>query len=216
LEQLSGYVNFLNLLLDHDVDPGAKNWSGDTALHEAARCGHVDIVKTILRKNSGIIDEKNSLGQTALHLTVIFRYPDVCKLLLEKKADSNISDSCFKSPLYYAVRHDLFEAVVCLLEHGAEPNSKKKSRYFPLYWAARKGNLDVCKYLIEKGAKINEKIYYFQQTALHEATWKGDTENAKSFFSFQHLVFPQFTTEVENLVYLTEVSNLSPSNQEIT
>jgi ankyrin len=169
----AGDMSLVNLLLDREVNTGATDCEGDTALHKAAQCGHVNAVEAILLKNIEIIDQKNKLGQTALHQAATDGYSDVCKLLLENKANSEILDCFCKPPLFYAVNHDQMDVVKCLAEHGAELNSNGKNRHSPLYWAARKGDLKLCTYLIEKGANMNKKIEKFQQTPLHEATWKG-------------------------------------------
>lgn len=169
----AGNMSLVNLLLDREVNTGATDCEGDTALHKAAQCGHVNAVQAILLKNIQIIDQKNKLGQTALHQAAIDGYSDVCKLLLENKANSEILDCFCKPPLFYAVNHDQIDVVMCLAEHGAELNSKGKNRHSPLYWAARKGDLKLCSYLIQKGANMNKKIEKFHQTPLHEATWKG-------------------------------------------
>ena len=173
LNYFLGHMPLVNLLLEREVNTGATDCKGDTALHKAAQSGHVNAVQAILLKNMQIIDQKNNLGQTALHQAAIDGYSDVCKLLLENGANSEILDCFSKPPLFYAVNHDQFDVVICLAEHGAELNSKGKNRHSPLYWAARKGDLKLCTYLIEKGADVNKRIEKFQQTPLHEATWKG-------------------------------------------
>ena len=56
--------------------------NGKNALHLAARQGHVEIVKALLRKDPQLARRNDKKGQTALHMAVKGTSCEVVKLLL--------------------------------------------------------------------------------------------------------------------------------------
>ncbi|HKW24227.1 MAG TPA: ankyrin repeat domain-containing protein [Terriglobales bacterium] len=73
-------------LLEAGADPSAHsaNEQGSTPLHEAAGCGHTDIVLLLLAHGAEV-DATNNLGWTALHLSASQGYQDVVESLLRSK-----------------------------------------------------------------------------------------------------------------------------------
>jgi len=75
------------------------------------------------------------------------------KQLLEKGSDVN--DSGFESPLYYAVEGKYIEIIKILLEAGADINFRNDEGYTALKRAAQLGYLEIVKLLVEAGADVN-------------------------------------------------------------
>jgi ankyrin repeat protein len=65
---LFGRLSIAAFLLDHGVDPGAKDGQGVTGLHWAAHYGHVETVKLLIQRNAPL-EVKNNYGGTVLGQT---------------------------------------------------------------------------------------------------------------------------------------------------
>lgn len=80
--------------------------------------------------------------------------PELAKLLLEHKANPNVSD-WENSALCHAAEIGNADLVRLLVASGAQVNEDAKRRYTPLHIAAQKGRLEIVKLLVEKGADVN-------------------------------------------------------------
>jgi ankyrin repeat protein len=79
----------VNVLLDADADINSRTGTGDTALHLAARCGHIKMVEFLLS-----ITARNEHDDTSLHLPARHGMVEVVKVLVEclrTKADITLN-----------------------------------------------------------------------------------------------------------------------------
>ncbi|XP_052174611.1 uncharacterized protein LOC127789698 isoform X2 [Diospyros lotus] len=60
------------------------NFRGNTALHEAARFGHLSVVKIMLEKEEGLALARNNLGETPLYVAVAAGKKDVYDFVKQK------------------------------------------------------------------------------------------------------------------------------------
>jgi ankyrin repeat protein len=144
-----------------------KNGLGTTALHEAAKNGHKDLVWLLLSKSADL-GLQNNQNQTALSLAAGHEKEDVLELLLErydehlkaeeaKKAGGEVKKAWeeVKKALEEAIRGKHPNVVRTLLgkllqaEIEELPESKLNRKAF-LGLAARSGNVEVIKLLEEK------------------------------------------------------------------
>jgi ankyrin repeat protein len=72
-------------LLQYYASIEAKDESNRTALHTAAKCGHVRIVRILLQHHADM-EAQNTSGQTALHLAVDGGHSAVAQVLLRRGA----------------------------------------------------------------------------------------------------------------------------------
>lgn len=56
---------------------------GDTALHKAAACGHLEIVNLLLKKHPELVSSENFDGLTPFHLAAQFGKIDCARVLLD-------------------------------------------------------------------------------------------------------------------------------------
>ena len=68
----------------------ARGKAGKTALHLAAKSGHLEIIQLLLERGADI-NTRDRKGKTALHLAAKSGHLDITKLLLERGADASIA-----------------------------------------------------------------------------------------------------------------------------
>ena len=118
----------------------------------ASREGKVDDVKLLISSGSWI-DVNCVAGEyqsTPLIEAAYQVHSEVVTFLLHKKADPNVADSRGKTPLYFAIIHNLFgceEVIQLLLERGADPDKADKEGQTPLQFAAEEGHEDIVQLL---------------------------------------------------------------------
>ncbi|XP_024023196.1 ankyrin repeat-containing protein ITN1 [Morus notabilis] len=102
-----------------------KNEYGDTALHEAASRGHLEIVKLLLDRDEELLKVKNNRGETPLFRAAAFGQTKVVRFLASRVDDMRThrrrDDST--SILHIAVLGRYFETAVELLRHDISPDS---------------------------------------------------------------------------------------------
>jgi ankyrin repeat protein len=154
-------------------EPSSKAYQ-NTALHQAADLGRVDIVQLLLDQGADI-EAKNELFATPLHIAVWAGYQDIVELLLlDNKANIEAKYADGISPLHVAVLKGYRSIVELLLDRGASTGAKDNEGWSPLHIAASKGdgckgNIVMIRLLIKKGADI-EATDNEGNTALHTAT----------------------------------------------
>lgn len=93
-----------------------KDNSGYTALHYAARSGHLAICR-ILLDNGICVNETTHGGSTALHRAAMMGHDPIVKLLLTRKANPLLQDSDGKTALHRAAENEHYESCQILLQH---------------------------------------------------------------------------------------------------
>jgi len=89
------------LLIDKGADVNAKNNDGNTALHETARFGYLEITRKLLDKGTDV-NVKNNDGFTPLHSASASGFVKVAELLIEKGANVNAKSNDGRTPLQVA------------------------------------------------------------------------------------------------------------------
>ena len=86
-----GYrVEYVRNLIKIGAFINAQNNSGTTALMNAARRGHINMVKMLLQEGAKVNLQTTTTGLTALTYTAYHGHTDVIKVLLEAGADSTV------------------------------------------------------------------------------------------------------------------------------
>lgn len=82
-------------------------------LHGAILIGNPMLAKILIKKGANI-DQKNRFGHTPLHYTVFYKNPTIAQILLDHKADRDISDSDNKTASQYARERGLLDFAAAL------------------------------------------------------------------------------------------------------
>ena len=90
---------------------------------------------------------------------------EVLQIFVDADFDVN-TDFYTDYPIYYATKHNRYEAAKFLLEHGANPNLGFNP---PLIEAIKKKNPQIAHLLIEHGAKVNVDDFMSGNTILYTA-----------------------------------------------
>ncbi|MXW53348.1 hypothetical protein F4X33_04220 [Candidatus Poribacteria bacterium] len=168
-------------LLVQGTNPNEHNGRGNTALHEAVREGHTQIVELLLGHgaNTDIGDLWN--GDTPLHLAAAEGQRQIAEVLLHHGADPEARNIAHQTPLHSAAAKAEALLVELLLAHGANPNARDKAQNTPLHRALvpwHETAAPVIRVLLAHNA--NPNVHNGQDwTPLHLAAFQGDTGAAE-------------------------------------
>jgi ankyrin repeat protein len=107
----------VDALLKAGADVNGRDPKGSTALHQAARNGHLKLLARLLEQKDIEVDRADGDGLSALMHAVSGNQPDSAELLLDKGADPGRRDPQRQSILERAERHP---AVLAVLEQRLE------------------------------------------------------------------------------------------------
>ena len=167
-----------------DADVSIRMPNRDTALHIAAKCGHVGIVELLIEKiktTDGNLNEGGFCEETALFQASREGHAEIVKLLLGGGADPAVADRWESSPLHVAQTAD----VAIELLSGREPTVQRRllegerSKFSPLVYAVSEGRSGTAKVLIAHGADIDARSFR-GETPLLLASQRGQTDVVSS------------------------------------
>ena len=90
------------------------------SLHEAARDGDIELVKSLISKGADVNAMSGRWGGTPLHLASSFGHRDVVEFLIASGTDVNAKNKYGRTPLHDAIGRGQTETVELLRKHGAE------------------------------------------------------------------------------------------------
>jgi serine/threonine-protein phosphatase 6 regulatory ankyrin repeat subunit B len=164
-------------LLESGVNVHAVGKNALTPLHSASRCGHLVVVKLLL-KHGADIDLRDGSNHTPADLALGYNNTEVAGFLAEYKEDENVrnkirSTTFDTSPngsdedgkdsqisgelttLHTATIQGKSEIVLSFIERGTDVNSRSEYQWTPLILATIEGNLEIASLLIEHGAEVD-------------------------------------------------------------
>ena len=142
-----------------------QNKDGWTALMNACKEGHLDIVKYLIANGAVDTNFHTEYLNTSLMVASEYGHVDVVNYLVENlRVDVNIKDNngwtalsvaCVISGNETDSSNRYLSIVICLLKNGADVNTRNKNGFTPLMYASENGNVNVVKLLIDYGALKN-------------------------------------------------------------
>ena len=148
-------VSEVRQLLQGGADVNAAQGDGMTALHWAARHGHVELAEMLVYAG-GHLDATTRLGPyTPVMIAAEGGHGGVVEALLASGADPDVTTSTGVSALHLAARSGDEQAVRALLDRGAEVDAAENAwNQTPLMWAADAGRKGVVDLLVLAGADV--------------------------------------------------------------
>jgi ankyrin repeat protein len=116
---------------------------GESALHRAAACGHIDVVG-LLVGHGAFVNARDDLGETPLHYAVREGLPSVISVLLAHGADPALPNDDCETPLHLASVIGNKEVTRLLIASGAQPKMRSESllpsAHIPLHEGCQGGH----------------------------------------------------------------------------
>ncbi|KAJ5200052.1 hypothetical protein N7472_005256 [Penicillium cf. griseofulvum] len=165
-----GHVSVVNLLLKYGLrsDLPIGIYEKRTALHIAAKKGHLDVIRVLADAGSPI-DAQDGHGATPLTFAAQEGHLDVVQFLLSRGADPNIMTDDQDTSLCMASLSGNINTVRYLLDHGANPNPTHPDGQKPLFElsrAAERGYDDIVDLLLTRFDYIKSSTEPYQQAVL--------------------------------------------------
>jgi ankyrin repeat protein len=163
-----------HLVIAHSQDVHSRAFGESTALHEASRRGHIEVVRILLELGADPTAQDKD-GETPLHSASRMGKVEAIRVLLELGADPTAQDKYGETPLHSASRMGKVEAIRVLLELGADPTAQDKNGETPLHSASLMGEVEAIRVLLELGADPTAQDKD-GMTPLHSASQMGKVE----------------------------------------
>ncbi|KAM5295485.1 2-5A-dependent ribonuclease isoform 2-T4 [Glossophaga mutica] len=134
---------------------------GATALMDAAKRGHEEILSILLEEMGADVNACDNMGRNALiHALANLKKSDVAmnvtRILLAHGADVNVRGEKGKTPLILAVENDHLNVVEMLLEQEhIDINDTDREGKTALLWAVELQQKEIAKLLCSKGARTD-------------------------------------------------------------
>jgi uncharacterized protein len=157
-----GYLELLNLTLQHGADVDSKDSFNGTGLIRAADRGHADIAGRLVQADVKI-NHINNLGWTALHEAIILgdgshRYVDTVRVLVAAGADPRLQSQRDRTaPLQHATSrgHSEIAQVLSAALEADKPSKRLANRR--LLAAAEHGDATAAALAIRAGADLETR-----------------------------------------------------------
>ena len=173
-------------LIDKGTDIHAVLMNGQTALHQAANCGAVEVVELLIRRGADI-HARCELGKTPLYEAMLNRQMESAVVLAQAGSDVN-STGRFGVTLLMASIEQVHPAMTqWLLASGANPDLQSRRGLTALHCCAEKGNWQRALLLLAGGADetiVNAAGMTFQDMAVINKD-QNFLDGVKPFFDAQ-------------------------------
>ena len=177
-----GDVEELKKLIAKGADVDAKNQEGWPLLVLAAKEGHADIVRILIKNRAQINVRDDEWGLTPLHIAAHQGHVDVVKVLIDAGMHSarlNAHARWGHTPLEYAASRGHKDVVELLLAKGADIEAADDWNNTALLQSTANNHLEIVKLLLDRGANVEARIKPGLETPLHKAAMKGHLEVAR-------------------------------------
>jgi serine/threonine protein kinase len=154
-----GSAEKVQWLIDHGVNPNAKDANGSSLLHYVVTNNRLEIAQVLINEGADVHAHYGVDGHTVLHLAVLHPDGEMAKLLMQNKADPNARDNFGYTPLH-----------ISILRSVTPYTPDIRSYYGIRDLNNKKGSLKPIEYLLQYGADVN--VIVPSTPTLHRAVKK--------------------------------------------
>lgn len=187
----NGYTDVISHLLRVPqlvIDQEATTPRGQTALMRAATFGHADAVELLLTHPKININHQDRHGATSLLIAARNGYTDVVQVLLDKGADTEVTETPGGgdgTALLRAIDYNRVEIVRLLMERGANVHHKDIFDRGMLHGAAVNGRAEILRVMLEANTGLDVNAQDVNgKTTLHDASRFGYYDTIEVLLEF--------------------------------
>ncbi|XP_071391690.1 ankyrin repeat domain-containing protein 16 [Centroberyx affinis] len=147
--------------------------SGDTLLHYAARHGHLEVVKFLIKEVGMGVEVYNNDYKRPLHEAASMGHEACVSCLIREGAKVDCLKKADWTPLMMACTRRNLGVVEELLRHGADPALKNKDGWNSFHIACREGDPAVVRHLLLAAPDVWRTESKILRTPLHTAALHG-------------------------------------------
>lgn len=149
--------------------------TGDSALHVAARTGHLHVLKYLHDECGMNIEQTNLDGKRPLHEAAQYSQPDCVEYLLRQGAAVDSMKRADWTALMLACTKSNMDVIRILIEEGAAASlsMRNKDGWTCFHLACRQGQADIIAYLLALQPQIWQTTSRNGRTPLHTAALHG-------------------------------------------
>ncbi|KAG6666690.1 hypothetical protein CIPAW_01G049800 [Carya illinoinensis] len=154
---------------------GRVNKKNDTALHEAVRSNHIEVVKLLIKKDPDFSYGANAAGETPLYLATERNFSDLASEILETLKSPAYDGPHGRTVLHAAAFYDNEEITKNILKrYGAlSKQADHKKGWTPLQVAAYMNNIKTTQLLLEHDRELAYIKDVDGRSALHIAAQRN-------------------------------------------
>ena len=163
------------LIDEFKCDPNTMGSQGRTPVHQAAKKGHIDIVRKLVGDYGCDVMAKDNDGNPPLHLAALGgSLSAVCTLIDEFKCDPNTKGFKGRTSVHHAAQNGHIDIVRKLVgDYGCDVMAKDNDGNTPLHLAVLGGSLSTVCTLIDEFKCDPNTMGSQSKTPVHQAANKG-------------------------------------------
>ena len=156
---------------DERCDVNTQNKWGQTALHDAAKAGHIGIVATLVF-HGGVVDAQDRWLNTPLMYATLYNHANCVAFLLQSRCSVSIANKGLRMALHTAAEKGHRGIVAMLIAADAPLDERDSDKNTPLLLAALNQHEEIVRALIRAGSDVRV-AGSLAKTVLHYACSSG-------------------------------------------
>ena len=152
-----GKFELVRTLIKSGIDVSARTKKGSTAMHLAARYGHLDIVKLLQKNGADIHALSTNKNDTPLMRAAGWGQRNVIDYLISQDTEVDIQTKHGWTAALSTARHHKLDTLKLFIEHGADIRKTTNSGWTILMLAAKGKKHKTMEFLLQQDLDLNLK-----------------------------------------------------------